>query len=56
MKQIKDAISALIAKLTNRSFHNGAFPNIVKLAKVKVNQELPGTTIGQFPFFPILGR
>ena len=34
MKQIKDIISAPLAKLTNRSFHNGAFPNILKIAKV----------------------
>ena len=34
MKQIKDVISATLAKLTNRSFHNGAFPNILKIAKV----------------------
>ena len=34
MKQIKDVISAPLAKLTNRSFHNGAFPNILKIAKV----------------------
>ena len=34
MKQIKDLISAPLAKLTNRSFHNGAFPNILKIAKV----------------------
>ena len=34
MKQIKHVISAHLAKLTNRSFHNGAFPNILKIAKV----------------------
>ena len=34
MKQIKDVISAPLVKLTNRSFHNGAFPNILKIAKV----------------------
>ena len=34
MKQIKDVISAPLAKLTNRSFHNGAFPNMIKIAKV----------------------
>ena len=34
MKQIKDVISAPLAKLTNRSFHNGVFPNILKIAKV----------------------
>ena len=34
MKQIKDVISATLVKLTNRSFHNGAFPNILKIAKV----------------------
>ena len=34
MKQIKDVISAPLAKLTNISFHNGAFPDILKIAKV----------------------
>ena len=34
MKQIKDAISPPLAKLINRSFHNGVFPNILKIAKV----------------------
>ena len=34
MKQIKDVISATLTKLTNRSFHNGVFPNILKIAKV----------------------
>ena len=34
MKQIKDVISAPLVKLTHRSFHNGAFPNILKIAKV----------------------
>ena len=34
MKQTKDVISAPSAKLTNRSFHNGVFPNILKIAKV----------------------
>ena len=34
MKQIKDVISALLAKLTNISFHNGVFPSIHKIAKV----------------------
>ena len=34
MKQIKDVISAPLTKLTNRSFHNGAFPDILKIAKV----------------------
>ena len=34
MKQIKDAISAPLAKLTNRSFRNGVFPNILKIGKV----------------------
>ena len=34
MKQIKDVISAPSAKLTNRSFHNGVFPNILKIAKI----------------------
>ena len=34
MKQIKDVISAPLAKLINRSFHNGVFPNILKIAKV----------------------
>ena len=63
MKQIKDVISAPLAKLINRSFHNGIFPNILKIAKVipiskseSRDQELSVTTIGQFPFFSILGR
>ena len=63
MKQIKDVISAPLAKLINRSFHNGVFPNILKIAKVipiskseSRDQELSVTTIGQFPFFSILGR
>ena len=34
MKQINDAISAPLAKLINRSFHNGVFPNILKIAEV----------------------
>ena len=34
MKQIKDVISAPLAKLTNRSFQNGVFPNILKITKV----------------------
>ena len=34
MKQIKDIISAPSAKLINRSFKNGVFPNIFKIAKV----------------------
>ena len=34
MKHIKDVISAPLAKLTNRSFLNGVFPNILKIAKV----------------------
>ena len=34
MKQIKDVISASLAKLTGRSFHNGVFLNILKIAKV----------------------
>ena len=34
MKQIKDTILAPLAKVTNRSFHNGVFPNILKIAKV----------------------
>ena len=34
MKQIKDVISAPLAKLINRSFHNGVFPNILKIAEV----------------------
>ena len=34
MKQIKDVISASTAKLINKSFHNGVFPNILKIAKV----------------------
>ena len=34
MKQIKDVISAPLAKLINRSFHNGVFPNILKRAEV----------------------
>ena len=34
MKQIKDAISAPLAILTNKSFHYGVFPNILEIAKV----------------------
>ena len=34
MKQIKDVISAALAKLINISFHNGVFLNILKIAKV----------------------
>ena len=34
MKQIKDVISAPIAKLLNRPFHNVVFPNILKIAEV----------------------
>ena len=34
MKQIKDVISATLAKLLNRSFHNGVFPNTLKIAKL----------------------
>ena len=34
MKKIKDAILAPLAKLINRSFHNGVFPNILKIAEV----------------------
>ena len=34
MKKIKDAILAPLAKLINRSFHNGVFPNILKKAEV----------------------
>ena len=37
MNKIMDVISAPyqhVAKLINRSFHNGAFPNILKIAKV----------------------
>ena len=34
MKQIKDVISAPLAKLIKISFHNGAFPNILQIAKV----------------------
>ena len=34
MKQIKDVISAPLTKLTDRSFYNGVFPNILKIAKV----------------------
>ena len=34
MKQIKDIISAPLAKLINRFFHNDVFPNILKIAKV----------------------
>ena len=34
MKQIKDVISPPLAKLMNRSFHKGVFPNILKIAKV----------------------
>ena len=34
MKQIKDVILAPLAKLFYRSFHNGVFPNILKIAEV----------------------
>ena len=34
MKQIKDVILAPLAKLINRSFHNGVFPDILKIAEV----------------------
>ena len=34
MKKIEDAILAPLAKLINRSFHNGVFPNILKIAEV----------------------
>ena len=34
MKQTKDVISAHLAKLMNRSFHNGDFSNILKIAEV----------------------
>ena len=34
MKQIKNLILAPLAKLINRSFHIGAFPNILKIAEV----------------------
>ena len=34
MKQIKYIISAPLAKLINKSFHDGVFPNILKIAKV----------------------
>ena len=34
MKQIIDVISAPLVKLINKSFHNGVFPNILKIAKV----------------------
>ena len=34
MKQIKDEISAPLAKSINRSFHNGVFPIILKIAEV----------------------
>ena len=34
MEQIKDAVSAPLAKLINRSFQNGDFPNILKIAKI----------------------
>ena len=34
IKQIKDVILAPLAKLINRSFHNGVFPNILKIAEV----------------------
>ena len=34
MKQIKNVISAPLAKLINKSFHNGVFPNILEIAKV----------------------
>ena len=33
MKQIKDVISAPLAKLTNKSFHNSVFPKILKIVK-----------------------
>ena len=33
MKQTKDVISAPLAKLINKSFHNVVFPNILKIAK-----------------------
>ena len=36
MKQIKDVILASLVKWTNRSFHNGVFPNILKIPKPKV--------------------
>ena len=34
MKQIKDVISTPSSKLINRSFHNGVFSNILKIAKL----------------------
>ena len=34
MKQIKDVISAPLAKLINRSLHNCVFPNRLKITKV----------------------
>ena len=34
MKQIKDLILTLLAKLIIRSFHNGVFPNILKISEV----------------------
>ena len=34
MKQIKNAISAPLAKLINSSFDNGVFTNTLKIAKV----------------------
>ena len=34
MKQIKDVILAPLAKLINRYFHNGVFPNILRIAEV----------------------
>ena len=34
MKQIKDVISAPLAKLINTSLRNGLFPNILKIAEV----------------------
>ena len=58
IKQIKDVISAPLAKLITRSFHNGVFPNILKIAEVilifKSESRVAVTTIGQSPFFPIL--
>ena len=58
IKQIKDVISAPLAKLITRSFHNGVLPNILKIAEVilifKSESRVAVTTIGQFPFFPIL--
>ena len=34
MKQIKDVMSAPLAKLVHRSFHSVVFPDILKIAKV----------------------